>query len=164
MNTKNTLSAEQRRTIRSLAEAAIHAANRHHAPFVDAVANPLQITALLDMADSKADIVDLLDLEDGQDVQDEVKRLLENEGNMLELAQNVQTWHASRLKHTREVQDGVEEGTSVQCGSDDVAGKKITLTAREAMLFKLGMEAGLASFETLPFSLHRKGDEVEVDE
>lgn len=162
MNTKSTLNFEARRAIRRLAEDAIQAANRHYAPFVDAVAHPLNITALLDMADSAADIVDLLDLDDGQDVEDEVERLLENENNMLVLAENVQTWHARGLKHTREIQDCVEEGTSVQAGSDATADKKITLTEREALIFKLGMEAGLATFEKLPFSLSRKGEDVEV--
>lgn len=164
MKIKNTLNFEARRAIRRLAEDAIEAANRHYGPFVDGVAHPLNITALLDMADSAADIVDLLDLDDGQDVLDEVERLLENENNMLVLAENVQSWHASGLKHTREIQDYVEEGTSVQAGSDATTDKKITLTAREALIFKLGMEAGLSSFEKLPFSVHRKGEEVEVAE
>ena len=155
------LDFETRRALRVRAEDAIHAANRYYAPAID---HPLNITALLDMADSAGDIVDLLDLEEGQDVQDEVERLLENEGNMLVLAENVQSWHASGLKRTREIQDCVKEGTTVQAGSDATADKKITLTAREALIFKLGMEAGLATFEKLPFSLARKGEDVEVGE
>ena len=44
------LSYEQRKHLRRLAEDARHACNRHYGPFVDAVAHPLNILALLDMA------------------------------------------------------------------------------------------------------------------
>ncbi|WP_217484344.1 hypothetical protein [Acinetobacter lactucae] len=44
------LSARQLTLIRRAAEDAIHACNRHYSPFVDVVAHPLNITALVDMA------------------------------------------------------------------------------------------------------------------
>lgn len=44
------LDHHQRVLLRRLAEDAIHAANRHYGPFVEAVAHPLNILALLDMA------------------------------------------------------------------------------------------------------------------
>lgn len=48
------LNFTQRRDLRRLAQDAIHACNRHYGPFVDAVARPLDIIALLDMADGFA--------------------------------------------------------------------------------------------------------------
>jgi len=44
------LSARQLTLIRRAAEDAIHACNRHYGPFVDVVAHPLNICALVDMA------------------------------------------------------------------------------------------------------------------
>lgn len=44
------LSYEERKRLRRLAEDACDACNRHYGPFVDAVAHPLNILALLDMA------------------------------------------------------------------------------------------------------------------
>lgn len=164
MSTTKHLSFEERCALRRLAEDAIRACNRHHGPFVEAVAHPLNIAALLDMADSAADIADLLDLEGDKDIVDEVAQLLEGDGQLMELAQRVQTWHADGMKQTREIQGCVEEGTSVQCGIDGADDKKLQLTAREALIFKLGMEAGLAFFEKLPFSLSHQGGEEEVPE
>ncbi|MDC4276262.1 hypothetical protein NQ637_17690 [Acinetobacter baumannii] len=44
------LSVRQLTLIRRAAEDAIHACNRHYGPFVDVVAHPLNICALVDMA------------------------------------------------------------------------------------------------------------------
>ncbi len=44
------LTYEERKRLRRLAEDARDACNRHYGPFVDAVAHPLNILALLDMA------------------------------------------------------------------------------------------------------------------
>ena len=48
------LTYEERKRLRCLAEDARDACNRHYWPFVDAVAHPLNILALLDMADRAA--------------------------------------------------------------------------------------------------------------
>ena len=48
------LTYEERKRLRRLAEDARDACNRHYWPFVDAVAHPLNILALLDMADRAA--------------------------------------------------------------------------------------------------------------
>lgn len=48
------LSYEDRKRLRRAAEDARDACNRHYGPFVDAVAHPLNILALLDMADRAA--------------------------------------------------------------------------------------------------------------
>lgn len=48
------LTYEQRKRLRRLAEDARDACNRYYGPFVDAVAHPLNILALLDMADRSA--------------------------------------------------------------------------------------------------------------
>ncbi|MCD6663471.1 MAG: hypothetical protein LT082_08735 [Comamonas sp.] len=45
------LTYEERKRLRRLAEDARDACNRHYGPFVDAVAHPLNILALLDMAE-----------------------------------------------------------------------------------------------------------------
>lgn len=46
------LSARKLTLIRRAAEDAIHACNRHYGPFVDVVAHPLNICALVDMAET----------------------------------------------------------------------------------------------------------------
>jgi hypothetical protein len=48
------LTYEERKRLRRLAEDARDACNRHYGPFVDAVAHPLNILALLAMADRAA--------------------------------------------------------------------------------------------------------------
>lgn len=48
------LTYKERKHLRRLAEDARDARNRHYGPFVDAVAHPLNILALLDMADRGA--------------------------------------------------------------------------------------------------------------
>lgn len=48
------LTYEERKRLRRLAEDARDACNRHYGPFVDAVAHPLNMLALLDMADRSA--------------------------------------------------------------------------------------------------------------
>ncbi|WP_059440655.1 hypothetical protein [Comamonas sp. E6] len=105
-------------------------------------------------------IVAVLGLEDDEktDIVETIKLLLENEGSMLELANRTLEWHEARLTQLRDIQEQIEEGTSVQVGSDSSAEKQIKLSAREASVFKLGMQAGLACFETPPFTLGRKGD------
>ena len=48
------LTYEERKHLRRAAEDARDACNRHYGPFVDVVAHPLRILALLDMADRAA--------------------------------------------------------------------------------------------------------------
>lgn len=48
------LTYEERKRLRRLAEDARDACNPHYSPFIDAVAHPLNILALLDMADRTA--------------------------------------------------------------------------------------------------------------
>lgn len=111
-------------------------------------------------------IVSVLGLEDDEetDIVETIKRLLENEGSMLELANRTLEWHAGRVTQLRDIQEQVEEGTSVQVGSDSSAEKKIKLSAREASVFKLGMQAGLACFEDPPFTLSSNGDDDQDDD
>lgn len=50
------LTQEELMVIRRAAEDAIHAANKHYKPFIDVVAHPLNIIALVDMAVKQAEI------------------------------------------------------------------------------------------------------------
>ena len=102
------------------------------------------------------EIAEALDLAEDQDadILAELERLRESDDDFLGFVRNVQAWHERQLSYTRGIQEQMKEGTKVEAG-----GKKFELTAREALVFQLGMEAGLASFETLPFKVSRKGDE-----
>lgn len=111
-------------------------------------------------------IVAVLGLEDDEetDIVATVKLLLENEGSMLELANRTLEWHTARLTQLRDIQEQIEEGTSVQVGSDSSVDKQVKLTGREALIFKLGMQAGLACFEDPPFTLSSNGGADQDDE
>lgn len=111
-------------------------------------------------------IVAVLGLEDDEetDIVATIQRLLENEGSMLELANRTLEWHTARLTQLRDIQEQIEEGTSVQVGSDSSADRKVKLTGREASIFKLGMQAGLACFEDPPFTLSSNGGADQDDE
>ncbi|MDQ8951963.1 hypothetical protein RFH42_03215 [Acinetobacter rudis] len=52
----NELTQEELTVIRRAAEDAIHAANKHYKPFIDVVAHPLNIIALVDMAVKQTEI------------------------------------------------------------------------------------------------------------
>ena len=96
-----------------------------------------------------------------------VRLLRDKEVELLDFASNMQTWHAQRLAHTRGIQEAVKEGFLVQCCSEETPEKTIELVGREALIFQLGMEAGLASFEKLPFTMTRNGacgEEEDADE
>ncbi len=101
------------------------------------------------------EIAEALGLADDQDadILTELLQQREKDESMLSFVRDMQAWHERQLAYTREIQEQVKEGTKVDAG-----GKKFDLTARDALVFQLGMEAGLASFEKLPFTVSRKGD------
>lgn len=87
-----------------------------------------------------------------------------DKSQMLELVERIQEWHVIRLHKARDIQTSVTEGKIIQAGPDAGADKKFHLSKREAVIFALGMEAGLAHFEKLPFRVSLKSDEHENDE
>lgn len=131
-----------------------------HLKQVDLAYGPDMTVVASKDANNFCKIVAVLGLEEDEetDIVETIKLLLENEGSMLELANRTLEWHEARLTQLRDIQEQIEEGTSVQVGSDSSAEKQIKLSAREASVFKLGMQAGLACFETPPFTLGNKGD------
>lgn len=87
-----------------------------------------------------------------------------DKSQMLELVERVQEWQALRLSQARIIQSDVTEGTTIKAGPDSGPEKTLLLTEREALIFALGMEAGIAHFEKLPFTVSRRSDEHESDE
>ena len=78
--------------------------------------------------------------------------------------QRVQEWHEARLQAARDIQSNAKEGTSVKVIGDSGKEVQVQLTQREAMIFSMGMEAGIAHFEKLPFTVSHGSDEDESDE
>lgn len=78
--------------------------------------------------------------------------------------QRVREWHEARLQAARDIQSNAKEGTSVKVIGDSGKEVQVQLTQREAMIFSMGMEAGIAHFEKLPFTVSPQSDEDENDE
>ncbi len=112
-------------------------------------------------ANTFCEIVSALGLENDEEsgVLDTILILRNKQEEMLEFVKKISAWHESRLLYTRDIQDAVKDGTKVECGD-----KTIELTGREALIFNLGMEAGLASFEKLPFTLTESSDDLDDEE
>lgn len=69
--------------IKRAAEDAIHACNRHYAPFVDVVAHPLNILALVEMAQMKVELK--LKIEQLEKGKAEITRLVQSLRNEFDL-------------------------------------------------------------------------------
>ena len=117
-------------------------------------------------ANAFCQIVSALGLEEDEeaDIVSLILTLRNKEAEFLEFVGKVQVWHEQRLAHTRDIQKNVNEGMKVQLSANEAVDKTFVLSGREAAIFQLGMEAGLASFEKLPFSVSRGGDTGEEDE
>lgn len=82
----------------------------------------------------------------------------------LMFVQRVQEWHEFRLRAARDIQSTAKEGTSVKVIGDSGNEVKVEFTKRDAMIFSIGMEAGIAQFEKLPFTVSTEPEEEEDDE
>lgn len=82
----------------------------------------------------------------------------------LMFVQRVQEWHEARLHAARDIQSSSKEGTSIKVidGADKEV--QVQLTQREAMIFSMGMEAGIAHFEKLPFTVSTEPEDEEDEE
>lgn len=89
---------------------------------------------------------------------------MSDKSQILELVERIQEWHVMRLHKARDIQTSVTEGTTIQAGPDAGADKKFLLTKREALIFALGMEAGLAHFEKLPFTVSASSEDEEEED
>lgn len=69
---------------------------------------------------------------------------------LVDFVEQLTEWHENTVEHLREVSDQVKDKTSVQAGVD---GPAIDLNEREALIFRLGMEASLAALGKLPFTV-----------
>ena len=111
-------------------------------------------------------IVSALGLEEDEEanIVSWILTLRTKEAELLEFVEKVQAWHEQRLAHTRDIQRNVKEGMKVQLCVNESEDRIFVLSGREAAIFHLGMETGLASFEKLPFSVSRGADTGEEDE
>lgn len=87
-----------------------------------------------------------------------------DKSQLLEFVERIQDWHIARLQAARDIQSNAKEGTSVKVIGDSGKEVQVQLTQREAMIFSMGMEAGIAHFEKLPFTISRESDEEPDDE
>lgn len=82
----------------------------------------------------------------------------------LMFVRRVQEWHQARLSAAREIQSASKEGNTIKVIDGTGKEVKVELTKREAMIFSMGMEAGIAHFEKLPFTLSTEPEDEEDDE
>lgn len=68
--------------------------------------------------------------------------------NVRELAQMLLDWNQRKVAHLRSVADQANAGTTFVMGD-----AKVEATGREAMFFRLGVEAALTEIGTLPIKL-----------
>lgn len=83
---------------------------------------------------------------------------------LLQFVERIQEWHEARLDSARDIQAASKEGNTIKV--IDGSGKEIEvqLTKREAMIFSMGMEAGITHFEKLPFTVSTEPEDEEDDE
>lgn len=68
--------------------------------------------------------------------------------NVRELAQKLLDWNKRKVSHLNEVAEAAKAGTTFKVGDTEVEA-----TDREAMFFRLGVEAALIEIGTLPIKL-----------
>lgn len=73
--------------------------------------------------------------------------------DILDFAHRMQDWHAGRMRDARQIQTEVKEDTTLHLIGLSSAEEDFKLTAHEAQVFRLGMEAGMGCFDKLPFRL-----------
>lgn len=78
--------------------------------------------------------------------------------DLFDFVHRMQDWHQARIEYVKKIQDGVKEGTTLRCVSSSDEKKEVELTAREAMIFSIGLEAGMGCFGKLPFRLERESE------
>lgn len=68
--------------------------------------------------------------------------------NVQQLAQQLLDWNRRKVAHLNDVADAAKAGTTFKVGDVEVKA-----TDREAMFFRLGVEAALTEIGTLPIKL-----------
>lgn len=89
---------------------------------------------------------------------------MNQKSQLLEFVERIQEWHEARLTAARDIQSNAKEGTQVKVNGDSGKEIQVELTKREAMIFSMGMEAGIAHFEKLPFTVSTGSEEEEDEE
>lgn len=89
---------------------------------------------------------------------------MSEKSQLLQFVEGIQEWHEGRLQAARGIQSNANEGTSVKVIGDSGKEIQVELTKREAMIFSMGMEAGIAHFEKLPFTLSTNSEEEDDEE
>lgn len=82
----------------------------------------------------------------------------------LMFVQRVQEWHTARLQAARDFQSNAKAGTSVKVIGDSGKEVQVQLSAREAMIFSMGIEAGIVHFEKLPFTVSTNSEGEDYEE
>ncbi|MBP7645252.1 MAG: hypothetical protein KA751_00695 [Comamonas sp.] len=88
------------------------------------------------------------------------------QNKVVEFADRMRAWHEARTKQARGIQDFVEAGTTVKLqGESSDKEIEVKLTEHEAKVFRMGMEAVLACFDKLPFTMQQcdAGDKEATD-
>lgn len=84
---------------------------------------------------------------------------------VVEFAERMQAWHQARTQQARDIQEAVETGTTIKLqGASPSKEIEVKLIAREAQVFRMGMEAVLVCFDKLPFEMHRKAADNSAQE
>lgn len=73
---------------------------------------------------------------------------------MLDVLRKTQKWHEKKVHNLRYVQDNAKEGTKLAIGESDPL--PTPMTDRDAVFFRLGMEAVLVELGTLPFTIGKE--------
>lgn len=89
---------------------------------------------------------------------------MSEKSQLLEFIERIQEWHGARLSAARDIQSNAKEGTSVKVIGDAGQEIQVELTKREAMIFSMGMEAGIGHFDKLPFTISTTAEDEEDDE
>ena len=89
---------------------------------------------------------------------------MSDKSQLLEFVERIQEWHEARLTAARDIQSNANEGTSVKVIGDSGKEIQVELTKREAMIFSMGMEAGIGHFEKLPFTVSTSSEEEDDEE
>lgn len=80
---------------------------------------------------------------------------------LLDFIEHLRSWHAKKVSDLRDVQASCKKGTLLKIGDDS---EGVSMTNREALYFKLGIEASLMELGTLPFTVTPDVDADAIDD
>ncbi len=72
---------------------------------------------------------------------------------LVEVVTVIKNWHSKKLDHLKKVSECVKEGVTLKLQGSEDKSTDVVVTAREALIFQLGVHAAISEFKTLPFSV-----------